>query len=287
MTLVPLASVCRTIVSVGFGLWNRLAVLGNPTPQRPCTLLWKPERSSRSGSRSQAVAIGPFEEIDGQEEAKEEEEERCNRRQPQPDRRTAERNHDTIATDGDEHQPAGRPPDPGTVLRYNGNNLSPALCDSSSVRDDDAAATCSLASKSEKPCWPQFSFSSSASADRQSSSVQLLAHQHEKQTKKKTVERVTAGGAVMIRGLRRGLGTFRCRSSAWCCWILLLSSILLAVSAHPHPRIPASAQSSSAAADKSGLIWLQSKNNRYIQSFPNGTVSANGHDSSFYCKYQK
>ncbi len=196
---------------------------------------------------------------------------------------------------------------------------------------------------------------------------------------------VAEGGAVMIRGPSRGLGTFRCR----CRWILLfplLTTLLLlfaqlnpsqassvvaerdqstpagnyisskadsgsdtpptvsifhqvqipinmvagiggsssssGVSQHHHSRFhhhhhqqqqhhhhqqqqqqqqqvaplvahgyggykPAapSKESSSGTTEEGSILRLLSKNNLYIQSFPNGTVSATGHDSSFYCKY--
>lgn len=36
--------------------------------------------------------------------------------------------------------------------------------------------------------------------------------------------------------------------------------------------------------EEGSILRLLSKNNLYIQSFPNGTVSATGHDSSYYCK---
>lgn len=50
------------------------------------------------------------------------------------------------------------------------------------------------------------------------------------------------------------------------------------------PAAP-SKESSSGTTEEGSILRLLSKNNLYIQSFPNGTVSATGHDSSFYCKY--
>lgn len=37
-------------------------------------------------------------------------------------------------------------------------------------------------------------------------------------------------------------------------------------------------------AEEGSILRLLSKNNLYIQSFPNGSVSATGHDSSYYCE---
>ena len=51
------------------------------------------------------------------------------------------------------------------------------------------------------------------------------------------------------------------------------------------PAAPSKESSSGSTTEEGSILRLLSKNNLYIQSFPNGTVSATGHDSSFYCKY--
>lgn len=186
---------------------------------------------------------------------------------------------------------------------------------------------------------------------------------------------VAEGGAVMIRGPSRGLGTFRCRCCRWILPLLLVTlpllfgSLVVVVTAASataaadqstpagnyissssradppatvsifHHQLPAnmvagssassgasqqqqqqhpsrsqqqqqqqqvapslvahgyggykpaapskesSSSGSSSATEEGSILRLLSKNNLYIQSFPNGTVSATGQDSSFYCEY--
>lgn len=105
-------------------------------------------------------------------------------------------------------------------------------------------------------------------------------------------ERVTAGGAVMIRGPRRGLGTFRCTAALSFFWILMMMILTTTTSAASTSRQkltkPAEAeQQRSSEISNTSILRLMSKSNLYIQSFPNGTISATGHDTGFYCKFCK
>lgn len=108
-------------------------------------------------------------------------------------------------------------------------------------------------------------------------------------------ERVTAGGAVMIRGPRRGLGTFRCTAALsfffWILMTILVTTSSAATTSRQKPSRPAVAEQQRSSKESSisntSILRLMSKNNLCIQSFPNGTISATGHDTGFYCKFCK
>jgi len=172
---------------------------------------------------------------------------------------------------GDEPSRSGSAPDP--AVYYSGyKQFSPALC-------EDEAQPSSVTSR----CRRSISVGNKPKIRRiKTGGVD---------------ERVTAGGAVMIRGPRRGLGTFRC-TAALSFWILMMmilvttSSAAAAASTTSRRIRPAVAEQQRSSVEESSIsntsiLRLMSKNNLYIQSFPNGTISATGHDTGFYCKFCK